>query len=52
MDQEVDNIVSKLGPPLPENETGKMSYLHVLFINMCINTYLLHTLHLGSLLNK
>ena len=30
MDQEVDNIVSKLGPPLPENDTGKMSYLHVL----------------------
>jgi GTP-binding protein EngB required for normal cell division len=35
MDQQVDNIVSKLGPPLPENDTGKMSYLHVLLSDFC-----------------
>ena len=35
LDQEVDNIVSKLGPPLPEDESGKMSYLHVLLSDFC-----------------
>ena len=35
MDQQVDSIISKMGPPLPESDSGKMSYLHVLLSDFC-----------------